>query len=125
MYINLYVSICISSTCIFTCISIWINQYFCHQCVFHQHDAKYRNYAVTGRRLGQLENKVFLQENNNKYSIRSHSPNDYVIPLCRTSSYFNSFVPSSLRLWNSLPESIKSSSSLSFIKFTLSSLSFT
>ena len=52
-------------------------------------------------------------------SIRSYSAHDFQIPFCRTASFFNSFLPSSLRLWNSLPISVKSSTSLSFIKFTI------
>ena len=55
-------------------------------------------------------------------SIRSYSAHDIQIPFCRTASFFNSFLPSSLRLWNSLPISVKSSTSLSFIKFTMTEL---
>ena len=52
------------------------------------------------------------------YSIHSHSAHDIQIPFCRTASFFNSFLLSSLHLWNSLSISVKSSTSLSFIKFT-------
>ena len=52
------------------------------------------------------------------YSIHSHSAHDFQIPFCHTASFFNSFLPSSLHLWNSLSIFAKSSTSLSFIRFT-------
>ena len=41
-------------------------------------------------------------------------------PFARTSSHLNSFIPSSIALWNSLPSSITNSSSLSSFKYQLS-----
>ena len=52
------------------------------------------------------------------YIIHSHSAHDIQIPFCHTASFFNSFLPSSLHLWNSLSIFAKSSTSLSFIRFT-------
>ena len=46
---------------------------------------------------------------------RHYSPFNFTPIACRTVSYYNSFYPSAIKLWNSLPESIKSSSSLSLI----------
>ena len=43
---------------------------------------------------------------------------------CRTTRYFNSFLPSSVRLWNDLPDDIKESPSLSLFKLKLSKLLF-
>ena len=40
-------------------------------------------------------------------SLRHFSPFDFSVPFCCTSTYYHSFLPSSIRLWNSLPSSVK------------------
>ena len=44
------------------------------------------------------------------YNTRSSSRNNYIQPYAHSNSYFHSFYPSTLSLWNSLPQSIVSSS---------------
>lgn len=51
-------------------------------------------------------------------SLRNYSSSNLIIPRCRTSSLYNSFIPSASRLWNSLPSFIKESHSLSLLKFS-------
>lgn len=58
------------------------------------------------------------------YYIRSHSTHDSHIPFCCSASFFNSFLPSYLCLWNSLPVPTKSSTSLSSLKFSIDHLNF-
>ena len=53
-------------------------------------------------------------------SLRHFSPFDFSVPFCRTSTYYHSFLPSSIRLWNSLPSSVKKSHSISYVQFFLS-----
>ena len=57
------------------------------------------------------------------YFPRNYSPFNLIPIHCKSSSYFNSFLnyPSSIKLWNSLPVSIKSAHSLSYLKSLLSS----
>ena len=50
-------------------------------------------------------------------SLRHFCPDDFVVPFCRTSAYFHSFLPSTIRLWNSLPTSVKGSHSISYFQF--------
>ena len=50
---------------------------------------------------------------------RSFSRHNFQPIHCRTSTLLNSFYPSSIRLWNSLPESVKSNLSLSLFKLQL------
>ena len=52
-------------------------------------------------------------------SLRHFCPLNYISPFCRTATYFHSFLPSTIRLWNSLPTIVKQSRSISFIKFFL------
>lgn len=52
------------------------------------------------------------------YNLRSNG-NFYSLPLCRTTSYYNSFIPSTIKLWNNLDAEIKDSSSLSIFKSKL------
>ncbi|KAK3095850.1 hypothetical protein FSP39_022138 [Pinctada imbricata] len=49
-----------------------------------------------------------------------HSQN-YINIHCRTSHFFNSFVPSTTRLWNNLPNDTKESESLNSLKHKLNS----
>ena len=53
---------------------------------------------------------------------RSFSPFNFAQPFCRTSTYLHSFYPSAIKIWNSLPEIIKSTNSLSHFKFYLTHL---
>ena len=43
---------------------------------------------------------------------------------CRTSSFYNSFYPSAIKIWNSLPTPFKSLNSLSLLKLRLKSHTF-
>ena len=49
------------------------------------------------------------------YTLRNEN-NTFHPPLARTSSYFNSFIPSTIRLWNSLPLSLQKSPSLGIFR---------
>ena len=53
-------------------------------------------------------------------SLRHFSPFDFSVPFCCTSTYYHSFLPSSIQLWNSLPSSVKNSQSISYVQFFLS-----
>ena len=53
------------------------------------------------------------------YNTRSSSRNNYIQPYAHSNSYFHSFYPSTLSLWNSLPQSIVSSPSLLSFKHNL------
>ena len=46
----------------------------------------------------------------------------YLLPFCRTDTYRHSFIPSSIRLWNGLPEIIARSPTLDSFKAGLGSL---
>ena len=48
------------------------------------------------------------------YNLRQN--NVYRIPVARTVSYFNSFVPSTIKLWNDLPGEYKNSLTVSAFK---------
>eukprot|EP00745_Piridium_sociabile_P017482 TRINITY_DN2628_c1_g1_i3.p2 TRINITY_DN2628_c1_g1~~TRINITY_DN2628_c1_g1_i3.p2 ORF type:complete len:134 (+),score=4.44 TRINITY_DN2628_c1_g1_i3:650-1051(+) len=63
-------------------------------------------------RLPQLVSSV------NPYHRRH--PHERLMPRCRTELYKSSFFPSSTALWNGLPDHIKQSNSLSFLKRFLS-----
>ncbi|KAJ8310536.1 hypothetical protein KUTeg_012401 [Tegillarca granosa] len=58
------------------------------------------------------------------YNLR-HSGQFFQLPLCRTSSYFNSFLPSTIKLWNELPITIKSATSIASFKSKLKSYFYT
>ena len=51
----------------------------------------------------------------------TRSNNDYQIPFCRTNAYKYSFFPSSAGLWNSIPPTVRSSSSLASFQTALGS----
>lgn len=53
-----------------------------------------------------------------RYSLRN--ANNYAIPPTRTALYFNSFLPSTLREWNSLEQSVRDSATLGSFKWKLS-----
>jgi hypothetical protein len=53
-----------------------------------------------------------------RYSLRS-SGNNYCLPLCPTTSYYNNFIPSTIKLWNDLHTDIKNSPTLSIFKAKL------
>ena len=54
---------------------------------------------------------------------RYHSIFNFSPIFCKTSTYFNSFFPSAIKSWNSLPESVKSCFSFSLFKSRIDSLS--
>ena len=47
---------------------------------------------------------------NHQYSTRNSS--DFIHPACRSNFYYNDFIPSTVRLWNNLPQDIKNIPSL-------------
>ena len=51
-------------------------------------------------------------------SLQHFCPDDFVVPLCHTSAYFHSFLPSTIRLWNSLQLQLKAPMhSISYVHF--------
>ena len=54
-----------------------------------------------------------------EYALRHYSIFDFSRLFCRTSSLANSFFPSTIKLWNSLPPSTKSTQSISYFKFRI------
>ena len=57
------------------------------------------------------------EENVHSYNLRNQTSSDNLrIPFCNTISYEKSFVPSTIRLWNNLPSSTKSSPSVHMFK---------
>ena len=52
------------------------------------------------------------------YNLRSGC-NNLCIPVCKTMSYYNSFIRSTVKLWNSLTEDVKNSPSLAIFKAKL------
>ena len=61
-------------------------------------------------------------ENIHDYNLRQQiSRDNFRLPFCNTVSYSKSFIPCTLRLWNGLPASTKSSSSLNIFKTRLNS----
>ena len=55
--------------------------------------------------------------------LRSQSKFDFKVPFCRTQTFYQSFFPTSIRLWNSLPNTVKSSHSISLLKSHITSFS--
>ena len=55
-------------------------------------------------------------------AIISLKPLNYFVPRSSADSHIHSFYPSTIRLWNSLPNSIKSTNSISSFKSSSSSL---
>ena len=62
-----------------------------------------------------------LQKQYSNLSLRNYSPYNYLVPFCRTSVYLNSFFPSVIKSWNSLPHTIKQPKSLSLLKYYIDS----
>ena len=56
---------------------------------------------------------------NHGYNLRSSNNFNFVIPQAKTVSYFNSFLPSTIQLWNNLPLEIKCIESFSSFKNVL------
>ena len=52
----------------------------------------------------------------------SRRPLNYYVPRSRVDAHLHSFFPSSIRLWNSLPESVKSSDSLTTFKSAVATI---
>ena len=57
-------------------------------------------------------------QDQSRYQLRN--PNNYMVPITRTTFYFNSFLPSTLREWNSLNIISRNSTTLASFKRTLS-----
>ena len=49
-------------------------------------------------------------------SLRNYSAHNFKIPFCRTTTYLYSFFPTVIKLWNTLPNDIKQSNSISLLK---------
>ena len=60
-------------------------------------------------------------ENIHDYNLQQISGDNFRLPFCNTVSYSKSFIPCTLRLWNGLPASTKSSPSLNIFKTRLNS----
>ena len=54
--------------------------------------------------------------------LTARRPLNYYVPRSRVDAHLHSFFPSSIRLWNSLPESVKSSDSLTTFKSAVSTI---
>ena len=58
------------------------------------------------------------------YPTRSYHPNNFLQLPLRTSSFKSSFFPATIPLWNSLPPSLKETSSLSLFKSSIKDILF-
>ena len=56
------------------------------------------------------------------YPLRSFHPNNFICLFIRKSSFYNSYLPSTVRYWNSLPSPLKETNSLSLFISLLSKL---
>ena len=56
------------------------------------------------------------------YPLRSFHPNNLICPFTRKSSFYNSYLPSTVRHWNSLPSPLKETNSLFLFISLLSKL---
>ena len=56
------------------------------------------------------------------YPLRSFNPNNFICSFIRKSSFYNSYLPSTVRYWNSLPSPLKETNSLSLFISLLSKL---
>ena len=71
---------------------------------------------------GHLVGHLPLNRADHAYALRNK--NDIRVPLSRTISFRNSFIPSSIRLWNAVDPSIQNCSSLSSFKRHLRNSNF-
>ena len=55
-----------------------------------------------------------IVQNTNRYNLRNSS--DTCTLRCRTNLYYNAFLPSTVRAWNTLPVEIKQATSLASFK---------
>ena len=73
---------------------------------------------IKGLTPSYLSNLIpFTHEQTHRYRTRNSS--QFVQPPCRSNFYFNDFIPSTVRLWNNLPQDIKDIGSLSLFKKAL------
>ena len=63
---------------------------------------------------------IIPPQNHDFHNYNTRHSDRYINIHCRTAHYSNSFVPSSIRLWNELPQRVKEISSLSKFKSVLS-----
>ena len=68
-------------------------------------------YGLAPQYLQDLLKPCFPPQTN--YSLRNHDGLSFVIPQARTESYLNSFLPSTINMWNDLPLHIRSLPTLS------------
>ena len=59
---------------------------------------------------------VFVRQDTHRFTRLSHHPS-FVCPYARTCYYFNSFVPRTVRLWNTLPTPIVNNPTTSLYSF--------
>ena len=64
----------------------------------------------------------FLFQNQSSYNLRSSHHLNLNLPFSRSSATLNSFLPSSISLWNSLPSSLKDLNSARQFKLNISYL---
>ena len=60
-------------------------------------------------------------QHDERHGYNTRNSQNLVMPQCRTSYHLNSFIPTCIRLWNSLPNHIKSANSLNAFKYNLNS----
>ena len=68
--------------------------------------------------LISIESVTLWNIKGHEYQLRN--PNNYMVPITRTTFYFNSFLPSTVREWNSLNIISRNSTTLASFKRTLS-----
>ena len=62
-----------------------------------------------------LRNLLPLQHDQ-QHSYPTRNSSNYILPHCRTTYHFNSFIPSTISMWNQLPNHIKESNTISSFK---------
>ena len=62
---------------------------------------------------------LFPQRVQQRSEYRTRNSNDFSMPISRTTSYYNSFLPATLRNWNSLGETVKQSPTIGSFKRNL------
>lgn len=70
-------------------------------------------YGLVPQYLVELLGQCLLRVPQNSYPLRNQDNRTFQIPQAKTTSYMESFLPSTIRLWNELPYNIRSLSTLS------------
>lgn len=68
-------------------------------------------------------NELIPNQHNQTHQYNTRNSNNIVNIQCKTSYHFNSFIPSTIRLWNLLPNNVRESNNVASFKNALSSLS--